>query len=99
MPGGLDPAGPLVPLVLFGTLWVVLQEQPEGGVTEQKGLGEPQAAGARTGDPFVAVGRNGRQTFDRVLTAVAFSQIITWLHGGLYRTFSTVLCSVGHSNV
>lgn len=50
----------------FGTLGVVLEEEAEGGKAEQEGLDEPEAAGGRVGDSFVAAGRqSGRVSVHR----------------------------------
>lgn len=52
----------LLPLasVLFGTLWVILEEQAEGGEAKQKRLDKPQAASGRAVDTFVTVGPQKR---------------------------------------
>lgn len=46
--------------VLLGTLWVVLEKQPEGGDAKQKGLDKPQAASGRVVDTFVTAGAQRR---------------------------------------
>lgn len=43
----------LLPSVLFGSLWVVFEEQAQRGKAKQKGLDEPQAASGCVGDTFV----------------------------------------------
>lgn len=48
--------------VLFGTLRIVLQEQPEGGEAKQEGLDKPQAASGRVVDPFVTAGKKYKST-------------------------------------
>lgn len=51
----MKPCCPLSTSILFWTLRVVFEEKAEGGKTKQKSLNEPQEAGGRVVDPFVAV--------------------------------------------
>ena len=42
--------------MLFGALWVVFDQQAEGGEAKQEGLDEPQAARGQVGDAFLTAG-------------------------------------------